>query len=210
MKKFLLLSFTFILGQVLMAQVLQNTKWKVFNPSLFDTLTVEIGVDTVHQYIEPDSILVSSLYWEDNYTIKIVDVAGDLGCTNPDTGYYEFSIISDSLYILLLSDDCIPRGIAYDGVVLWRVDIPSTIDDGDMVKRYDLKLFPNPATLGSNVHMRSQFDGNLEIFNSVGQKVKQVINYRANSTETFSLEKGIYIVKLSTPKTSYSSKLLIE
>lgn len=206
MKKFKFILILFLIANGLHAQSLQNTLWKIFNSSLGDTVFVDIRIDSILQYIKSDSILVSSLYWQYDDTVKLVDVGGTLGCSNPDTGYYLAVEVFDSLYITLLSDLCIPRGVSYDGVVLSRVKLPTGQIDNTLVKP-EFKIYPNPSN--GIVTISVEEPGELRIFTIQGQLVYFENVVSSAYSKSINLRPGQYLVKVQTKSSVSTQKLII-
>lgn len=206
MKKLKYTLILFFISSAINAQSLQNTLWKIYNSSLGDTILVDIRIDTILQYIKSDSILVSSLYWQYGDTIKLVDVGGTLGCSNPDTGYYLAIESSDSLYITLLSDLCIPRGVSYDGVVLKKVQLPTGLNM-NAINIPELKVYPNPANGVVTISIGNP--GELRIFTIQGQLVYHENIATSNYSKSINLRPGQYLVKVQSKSAVTTQKLLI-
>lgn len=206
MKKIRFTLILFFIVSAVNAQSLQNTLWKIYNSSLGDTILVDIRIDTILQYVKSDSILVSSLYWQYNDTIKLVDVGGTLGCSNPDTGYYLAVEAFDSLYINLLTDLCIPRGVSYDGVVLWKVKLHTGLSDKTF-NSPEFKVHPNPAN--GIVTISVAEPGELRIFTVHGQLVYYENSIASNYSKSINLRPGQYLVKVQSKSTVSTKKLII-
>ena len=136
----ILFAFLFFQAQ---SQTIANTKWKTFNTSLADTITIEITTDTIYQYIVSDSMLAISLYTQKTDTIELIDVGGSFACVITDTGIYTVAIVGDTMTIDLVFDQCFSRSIVYNGTVLWRVD--NTIGISTLDRDLNFKLYPNPS-----------------------------------------------------------------
>jgi len=74
----------------------------------------------------------------------------------------------------------------------------------------DLKIFPNPVSDILQIESKDQSILNVELFNSQGQVLTQasIKDVHAISMKTDSLEKGIYFLKIHTPKGILTRKFL--
>ena len=63
MKSFYLLLFCFLFYFQSSSQSIQNTKWQTYNSALSDTVTVEVKIDTIHQYRQYRYQFRSFIFW---------------------------------------------------------------------------------------------------------------------------------------------------
>lgn len=186
---------TFLFGPAaIYSQPISNTTWKTFNISFPDTILVEVGSDTIHQYLGSDSLLVSSLFWQYSDSIALLDVGGPLSCTNPDTGWYSIEIINDTMTVSLITDACVPRGMNYDGAILWKVE------QATAVHKYlegagRLAIFPNPA--GSSFSIDAGEEGSIIINDMTAGTVYGTKVKPGRNEITAMLPAGTYLVQFT-------------
>lgn len=168
------------------AQQLANTTWVTYSPLLTDSLYVTITTDSVFQKDKSGILFVSSWYKETGDTLYILDGSGPYKCPNPDTGVYNFTIFSDSMYILLINDDCINRALSYNGVLLFKTGGTIGVNK---IKNEDIsfEVFYNK----SQVQISAFQNGQLNVYNSNGQIVYQ--EQMGLETRSISLLKGYYL-----------------
>lgn len=177
-----------MLGSIyqIQAQQLANTTWVTYSPLLSDSLFVTITTDSVYQKDKSGNLFVSSWFKESGDTLFILDANGPYKCPNPDTGIYNFTIFSDSMYILLINDDCINRALSYNGVLLYKTGGTIGVNK---IKNEDtsFEVFYNK----SQIQINTFSNGQLNVFNSNGQIVYQ--EYLGIETKLISLLKGYYL-----------------
>ena len=189
------------------SQSIQNTVWKTYSVLLFDTVTVEIKIDTVHQYfVGTDSLIVSSLFKEYNDTVSIVDVAGPWMCPNPDTGWYILNIVGDTMEIIAVADPCSQRGSNLHGSILWKAGSLSPVASFD-VRASTLKVYPNPSQ--GMVSISTEQSGLIKIYTSTGQLLYKKESDFSHTDFTINLRPGSYIVIHQNSKSVVSKKLLV-
>ncbi len=206
MNRLLLISFILMSYLCSNAQGIQNTKWQTFNAGLTDTVTVVIGVDTIEQYVHPDTILVKSWYTEVNDTVTLYDVSGLLACPSEDTGMYLYTVANDTLTITLLTDQCLQRSMVYDGVELWRIDKPIGIAES-VERKIEFGMWPNPSS--GQISIQSPAKAELSIFGADGRKYIEAQLIRENTINDYTLPSGTYFVRLTTDRTSDFKKLIV-
>jgi len=198
----IVLHLLFFHGQ---SQSIADTKWKTYNTSLLDTITVEITKDTIYQYVKRDTLLSVSLYNQYSDTIKLADVGGIYACIVTDTGIYRIDVVDDTLTIDLLTDQCLSRSIVYNGTKLWRVDKPVGINEFEM--NLSFRLYPNPSN--GFVSLETKEIGRITIYNSVGQIVIRKEIYEKNSNLILQLRRGTYVVKFQSGKFASTQRLIV-
>lgn len=194
MFKFLILSINILLISVTTnAQSLKNTIWKTYNPAIFDTIFVNFHVDSIIQHDSQENLLVASWYQQSGDTVVLLDAAGPFKCPDPDTGWYTVLISGNQLMVNLISDSCDNRAIAYDGVVLDRVDIPTGLLAHNPVEKY---FTIKTSWYSGECELDSKVGGGLQVFNPAGQLVLQKQLIPGNHVLT--LESGMYIWRFDT------------
>lgn len=206
MKKLLLYILNVLLFVPLFSQSIKNTTWKTYNSGFSDTITVVIKTDTIEQFIGDDSLLVSSWFAEYHDTIVLLDITGPLMCTNPDTGLYRVAVTGDTMVVDLITDPCIPRGINYDGAILWKEDLPSGFYNHKNLSA-GIKMFPNPTK--GIVYFTFPENGILSIFNYSGHEVVRVEN-QGFYQFSCDLKSGLYIARFSGLTSQWTGKLMVE
>lgn len=198
----IIFSFLFSLMQ---SQNIANTQWRTYNSGMSDTVSIDITVDSIFQYIHPDTMLAISLYTQNTDTITLADVGGTFACILTDTGTYKITIVGDTMTIDYVNDPCFTRNLVYNGAILWRVGLPIGIEN--LEKELTFKLYPNPAN--GFVSIETVEKGRIIILNSLGQVIvrKEVLNHKSNIT--FHLSSGIYTVKYQTQKQISTQKLIV-
>lgn len=189
------------------AQSIKNTTWKTVNSTSGDTITVEILTDTVNQYLGKDSLLVSSLFEQFQDTVSLLDVAGPYKCPNPDTGWYNFNLVGDTMTIHLIADPCVNRAITIDNKVLWRVDKPTGIANINSQEEF-LNVYPNPSE--GRVYISTEFSGNVRIYTTSGQMIWQQQLVGGSRILSPDLKKGFYIVAFENATITRQIKLVIK
>jgi len=80
----------------------------------------------------------------------------------------------------------------------------------DEVKTFEMEVYPNPSTNRVTIKAGSSIQ-KLEIFNQLGQMVKQIeSDYHILNMDVSDLDKGIYLVKVISHNKEITRKLVIE
>ena len=164
------------------AQQLRNTVWGTLLGGP-DTLTVTAKVDTFYVDAAPDSNLVTALYEERADTMLIRDLFGPYACTNPDTGYYQFSIANDTLRMTFIADNCATRSVFLDGAVLWKIVNFTGLRNVSQVR--GVEIYPNPSKGDFDVRTRTNME--LRIYDSNGRLIRDLF-----------LTSGLHSIRLDT------------
>jgi predicted outer membrane repeat protein len=109
MKKIFFLSFfSVVLFSLSIAQSLQYTKWKKYDTTFNDTLTMHFHAG---DYIASTSagIVVSGVFTVNGSVITFQDLSGPSACFSNQIGTYGFSILNNILHFDLVSDHCTGR-----------------------------------------------------------------------------------------------------
>lgn len=80
------------------------------------------------------------------------------------------------------------------------------------IKSYNIAVYPNPSTGIFNLTLPAVFNGNIELFNTLGQKVYDTsFENKQNMVLNLShLEKGLYILKVvNADEERFEEKMII-
>ncbi|REC46955.1 T9SS type A sorting domain-containing protein [Chryseobacterium pennipullorum] len=75
---------------------------------------------------------------------------------------------------------------------------------------HDVKIYPNPVKAGESLMMTSKEEGTYTLFSAQGQVVKSGRLTANTGIDTTSLPTGVYIVKIETPSTIKSYKVIVK
>ena len=197
------------------SQSLQNTAWKTYSAPASDTLTVISKTDSFFVNSSTGLNGVTALYKEMNDTVLIRDLSGAQSCVNPDTGWYRFSIVNDTLTFTYLADSCITRKVFLEGAVLWRINLPT---GNKLLQAFndEFNIYPNPNKGFFQLSVATSIDQQVyvEIIDIIGQVVdgweymirtgKQDISLNAK------LQSGQYFLKINGVELNQVERFIVE
>lgn len=77
----------------------------------------------------------------------------------------------------------------------------------DDFNKFNFEVFPNPVSSNFEIKTEIKID-KIEVYNLLGQKVKQFINPKNNKFSVDKLNSGVYLIKIHTEKGIATSKIL--
>jgi len=94
-------------------------------------------------------------------------------------------------------------------------DVPkkslTVIDRGQETAVNPIKLFPNPASDYVKITFSKPLKGfSIQVFDQAGRPVIENTNWKREALDVSRLETGIYIVRFTKGRESYSEKLLVQ
>lgn len=117
-------------------------------------------------------------------------------------GALNFKPLNDKLYITGYK--------VFHGNELYSTDFNFLLNENlinSEIKRNEILIYPNPAKNFVNILTNNEIIKNVEIFNIEGQSIK---TYReTNIVDIRYLNKGIYLLKITTEKNNYLRKIII-
>ena len=79
----------------------------------------------------------------------------------------------------------------------------------DLKSSLNLKAYPNPLRDLLNIELNDQSIQNIQLINSVGQRIKTLnVVQGTNSYNISNLQAGLYFIEISTPKGILTKKLI--
>lgn len=88
----------------------------------------------------------------------------------------------------------------------WKVENPTNIDDLKTLS--NINIYPNPAKDIINIRLDGKEGYNLSIYNTYGQQIINLINYKSNIINIDKLESGIYYLKLDSDRFTKKTKFI--
>ena len=184
------------------AQQLQNTYWTIYTPTNVLAGYFYFCCDTLSE--SPDNITYTQVttYVENGNLFTIIDLPGSPGgCPITDSGRYTFSILSDTLYFILISDPCAGRSY-----VLLNYHFVRLLTGIENVSFNSDQLYPNPSPDGIfNLSFTNNSDGFDKIIVSTaqGKKVSEENIPRGERNHSINLQNlssGVYFLMLENNK----------
>lgn len=197
-KNLLTLVMLLLLTMAVRSQQLQNTYWRVYNPSGTFFQYFHFGVDTLFFSADNITYINRSIFSETGNLFTMNDPSNWPGqCNTFDTGRYTFTIQNDTLDFTLVSDPCTWSGrpVVMDTYIFVRL----TTTGIECVSPGLIFLSPNPSANGIFNLKPGRFDS-IIVQDAKGRKVFEENNphdLQNYSINLQSLSPGIYFVKIS-------------
>lgn len=99
-------------------------------------------------------------------------------------------------------------GVNTDAGVIYKLDIITGISNSLVENNFS--VYPNPTT--AKVYITGNNYNNIEIYNSIGQKIsiRKFLNQRSNEFDLSDLPKGIYLLKIYHEKNIFNKKIIVD
>jgi len=172
------------------AQLLNNTRWRSYDQlNNFDKYW-NYNNDTVAYSLDNINWSSFSVYTEQGNLLTIRDIV-DVSCDTSVTGFYQFSLLLDTLRLSLVNDPCTNRKDYL--TTHFFVDFPIGINDLEIYK--NVSLYPLPFSQELNVKTESgSFD--FSLLDITGRKVMGKSFRDHIILDTGNLEPGMYLYEL--------------
>ncbi len=136
----------------------------------------------------------SSILWETDGT--------EAGTNNIITGYLSLPFVFNNTIFFSNFQSA-------TGYELWSYTPNSTgISESTGSNTYKLNIYPNPSSGIVNIDWSGDKNAFLTVFNMMGEEVQK--QQCANNIDLSNQPKGIYVVKISDSKNSFTSKIIVQ
>jgi hypothetical protein len=188
---FLPILFLLIYSSPLKAQLLNNTRWKVYdNGSHAFVQFWNFQNDTIAESIDNINWNWFATYTEVGNVFSIHDIE-NVTCINSETGVYNFSILFDTLRFTKITDGCQSRSEFM--TTHFFVDLPIGVNELEV--HNNVSVFPAPFSSELNISTH----GGLfyfTLYDISGRKIMMKSFDGVATFETEFLESGMYLYEL--------------
>ena len=149
----------------------------------------------------------------DGYSVSVNRIVS--GFLNP----IDAEIVDNKIYVLEFKSSWINSGLTTS---IYEITFPSILNQANQkfsskVKFVLYQNYPNPFNASTQIRfeLEEATKVRLEVFNSIGQKILELVNGRKSAgyhTATFDasgLSSGVYLYKLTTPSFTQTKKMLL-
>ena len=188
---------------------------KIIAPEEIQSLNVSIQKNDGFRIKEP------MIYWENSTTANISDGSFDLAIASSGSVSGEILVIPMDVYT---SDDINFEVITYSNntkkvhsIVVSSSTVNNKLEEVTPNKYSLNQNYPNPFNPSTQIQyaLPEATQVTLEVFNSVGQKVMELVNgqksagYHTATFDASGLSSGVYLYKLTTPSFTQTKKMLL-